>query len=62
VKAYWGSGGVAHFFNQVINVHGVRDVRQMYIHTAESLIAEPSFVKAEIAIEKLRRYKSPGTD
>jgi hypothetical protein len=34
----------------------------MDIHTAESLVPEPSLVEAEIAIGKLKSYKSPGTD
>jgi hypothetical protein len=34
----------------------------IYIHTAEPLVPEPSLVEAEIAIEKLKRCKSPGTD
>jgi hypothetical protein len=51
-----------HFFNQVLNVHGVHDVRQMDIHTAEPLVPEPSLVGVEIAIGKLKSYKSPGTD
>jgi hypothetical protein len=50
------------FFNQVLNVHGVRDVRQMDIHTAEPLVPEPSLIEVEIAIGKLKSYKSPGTD
>jgi hypothetical protein len=50
------------FFNEVLNVHGVHDVRQMDIHTAEPLVAEPSLVEVEIAIGKLKSYKSPGTD
>jgi hypothetical protein len=49
------------FFNQVINIHGVH-VRQMDIHMAEPLVPEPSLVKREIAIGKLKSYKSPGTD
>jgi hypothetical protein len=48
-------------FNQVLNVHGVH-VRQMDIHTAEPLVPEPSLVEAKIAIGKLKRYKSLGTD
>jgi hypothetical protein len=28
----------------------------------EPLVPEPSLVKVEIAIRKLKRYKSPGTD
>jgi hypothetical protein len=50
------------FFNHVLNVYGVHDVRQMDVHTAESLVAEPSLVEMEISIGKLRSYKSPGTD
>jgi hypothetical protein len=34
----------------------------MNIHTADSLVPEPSLVKVEIAIGKLRRYKSLATD
>jgi hypothetical protein len=50
------------FFNQVLNVHGVHDARQMDIHTAEPLVPEPSPVEVEITIGKLKSYKSPGTD
>jgi hypothetical protein len=50
------------FFNQVLNVHGVLDVRQKDIHMAEPLVPEPSLVEVEIAIGKLKSYKSPGTD
>jgi hypothetical protein len=46
----------------VLNVQGVHDVRQMDIHTAEPLVSEPSLVEVEIAIGKLKSYKSPGTD
>jgi hypothetical protein len=49
-------------FNQVLNVHGVHDVRRMDIHTAEPLVPEPSLVKVEITIGKLKSYKSPGND
>jgi hypothetical protein len=38
------------FFKQVLNIHGVHDVRQMDIHTAEPLVPEPSLVKVETAI------------
>jgi hypothetical protein len=50
------------FFNQVLNVHGVHDVRQMNIHTAEPLVPEPSLVEVEIATGKLKSYTSPCTD
>jgi hypothetical protein len=50
------------YFCQLFNVHGVNDVRQTEIHTAQSLVPEPSSSQVEIDIGKLRRYKSPGTD
>jgi hypothetical protein len=34
----------------------------MDIHTAEPLVPEPSLIEVEIAIGKLKSYKSPGTD
>jgi hypothetical protein len=43
-------------------VHGVNDVRQREIHTAEPLVPEPSAFEVQMAIEKLKRLKSPGTD
>jgi hypothetical protein len=36
-------------------VHGVHDVRQMDMHTAEPLMPEPSCFEVETAIGKLRR-------
>jgi hypothetical protein len=50
------------FFNQMLNVHGVHNVRQKDIQTAEPLVPEPSLVEVEIAIGKLKSYKSLGTD
>jgi hypothetical protein len=50
------------FFNQVLNIHGVHNVTQKDIHTAEPLVPEPSLVEVEIAIGKLKSYNSPGTD
>ena len=44
-----------------MNVHGVHDVRQTETHTAEPLLPEPSEFEYQIAIEKLKRHKSPGT-
>jgi hypothetical protein len=38
------------------------DVRQTEICTAEPLVPEPSTFEVEMAIEKLKRHKSPGTD
>jgi hypothetical protein len=45
-----------------LNVHEVNDVRQAEIHTAEPLVPEPSDSQVEMAIEKLKRHKSPGID
>jgi hypothetical protein len=45
-----------------LNVHGVNDVRQTELHTAEPVVYEPSVFEVEMAIEKLKRHKSPGSD
>jgi len=50
------------YFSQILNVHGVNEVRQTEIHTAEPLVPEPSASEVELAIEKLRSHKSPGSD
>jgi hypothetical protein len=42
-------------------VHSVSDVSQTEIHTAEPLVPDPSPLEAEIAIGKLKTYKSPGS-
>ena len=49
-------------FLQLLNVHGVNDVRQTEIHTAEPLVPELSDCEVELAIEKLKRHKLPGID
>ena len=49
-------------FSQLFNVHGVKDVRQTYIHTTEPQAPEPSAFDVEMALEKLKRHKSPGID
>ena len=50
------------YFSQQFIVQGVSNVRQTEIHTAEPLVPEPSAFEFEIAIEKLKGHKSPGTD
>jgi len=50
------------YFSQLFNVHGVRDVRQEEIHTAEPLVLDSSAVEVALAIEKLKSHKSPGID
>ena len=49
-------------FSQLLNVHGVNDVRQTEIHTAEPLVPEPSAFEFEMDIEKLQRHRSTGND
>ena len=49
-------------FSQLFSVHGVNDVRQKEIHTADPLVPEPSAFEAEMAVGKLKRHISPGTD
>jgi hypothetical protein len=52
--------GLGNPFFQLFNVHGVSDVRQAEIHTAEPLVPELSAFKFEMASGKLQRHKSPG--
>jgi len=46
-------------FSQLFNVHRVSDVRQREINTTGPLLPEPSAFEFEIAIDKLKRQKSP---
>ena len=43
-------------------MHGVKDVGQAEIHTAEPLVPDPSASEVELAIDKLKSQKSPGID
>jgi hypothetical protein len=43
-----------------LNEHGVNDVRQREIHTAEPIVPELSAFEFETAIEKLKRHILPG--
>ena len=43
-------------------MHGVKDVEQAEIHSAEPLVPEPSAAEVELAIDKLKNHKSPGID
>jgi len=40
----------------------VNDVRQTEMHTAIPLVPDPSAFEIEMAIEKIKRQKSPGTN
>jgi hypothetical protein len=50
------------YFSQLLNVHNVSDVKQIEVHTAEPLVPSSSRLEVEIAIAKLKKYKSPGSD
>jgi hypothetical protein len=50
------------YFCQPLNVHVAGGVRQTEMHTAEPLVPQPSSSEVEVAIGKLKRYKSPGVD
>jgi hypothetical protein len=50
------------YFFQLLNVHNVSDIRQTEVHTTEPLVPGPSRLEVEIAIPKLKKYKSPGSD
>jgi hypothetical protein len=50
------------YFSQLLNVHNVSDVRQVEVHMVEPLVPGPSCLEVEIAIAKLKKYKSPDSD
>jgi hypothetical protein len=50
------------YFSQLLNVHKVSDVRQTEVHTAKPLVPYQTCLEAEIAIAKLKQYKSTGSD
>ena len=50
------------YFSQLLNVHEVNDIKQAEIHTVEPLVPELSAFEVELAIEKIKIYKSPGSD
>jgi hypothetical protein len=54
---FWLGGGT---ISQLLNVHGVKDVRQTEIQTAEPLVLKPSAYEVEMAMEK--QHKSPDMD
>jgi hypothetical protein len=50
------------YFSQLLNVHNVSDVRQIEVHMAEPLVPGPSRLEDEVAMAKLKKYKSRGSD
>jgi hypothetical protein len=49
-------------FLPAIELHGVNEVRQRKIHTAEPLVPELGAFGVELDIEKLKSHKSRGID
>ena len=47
------------YFSKLLNMYKDNDVGEIDMQTAEPLIPEPTFLKVEIAIETLKKYKSP---
>ena len=45
------------YFSQILNVHGVNDIKQTEIHTAAPLVPELSASEFEVAIENLKSHK-----
>ena len=54
ILARWGN-----HFSQLLNIHGVNDIRQTEIHTAEPLVPEPSGFEVELTVENLTSHRSP---
>jgi hypothetical protein len=50
------------FSSQLLNEHGFSDVRQIELHTSVPLVPDPSPFEVEIAIVKLKRFNSSGSD
>jgi hypothetical protein len=50
------------YFSQLLNAYNVSDVRQIEVHMAEPLVTGSSHLEVEIAIVKLKKYKSPTSD
>jgi hypothetical protein len=50
------------YYSQLLNEHRFSDVRQIEIHTAESLVPDPISFEVEICSANLKKCNSPGTD
>jgi hypothetical protein len=50
------------YFCQLLNIHRAGGVSQTEMHTAEPFVPESSASEAEVAIGKLKSYKSSGVD
>jgi hypothetical protein len=50
------------YFYQLMNVHRVGVIRQSEMHTAKPFVPDLNASKVEVAVGKLKRYRSPGVD
>jgi hypothetical protein len=50
------------YFSHFLNVHIFIEVRQMIIHTAEPVVPGSGRLEVEIAVPKLKKYKSLSSD
>jgi hypothetical protein len=50
------------YFCQLLNIHGMGDVRETEMHSAKPFVPECSASLVEVAVGKLKSYKSPGID
>jgi hypothetical protein len=50
------------YFSQLLNVHGINNVRHIQIYTPEPLVPETIAFEVEPVIEKLKRHKPPVSD
>jgi len=48
------------YFSQLFNVHGVKDVGQAEIHTAEPLVPEPSAFEFEFGYQQVKKPQIAG--
>jgi hypothetical protein len=53
---------INNFFGFSMYVHAFNVVRQKEMHSKDPLMTEPNIFKAEMAVWKLRRHKSPIID
>jgi hypothetical protein len=48
------------YFCELLNVHGAAGVKQTEMYTAEPFVPQHSSSEVEVAVGKLKSYKSPG--
>jgi hypothetical protein len=53
---------VESYLSQLLNVHNISDVREIEIHKTKPLVPGPIHLEFEIAIAKVKKYKSPGSN